>query len=49
MKVISNEVGMEIAVTSVERIDSRKTRMTTTAKNRPRRPSSVSDWMDCWM
>ena len=46
MKVRSTEVGIEMAVTSVERIDRRKTRITMTAKKRPRRPSVASDSID---
>ena len=49
MNVISTEVGMEIAVTKVARTESRKTRITSTAKIRPRRPSWVSESIDCWM
>ena len=37
----TTESGMETAVTSVERIDARKTRITTTAKSRPSAPSVV--------
>ena len=40
---------MEIAVTSVERTESRKTRITATAKPRPSSPSTVRSWMDCSM
>ena len=46
MKVMSTEVGMETAVTSVERIESRKIRITITAKTRPSSPSWVSDSID---
>ena len=42
MKVSRIEVGMEMAVTSVERTDSRNSRMTMTAKNRPSVPSVAS-------
>ena len=49
MNVISTLVGIEMAVTRVERTDIRKIRMTITAKKRPSRPSSVSDWIDCSM
>ena len=49
MKVMSTEVGMEMAVTSVARTDSRKTRITSTAKARPSSPSCVSESIDCWM
>jgi hypothetical protein len=46
-KVISTLVGIEIAVTSVERTDIRKIRMTMTAKTRPRSPSCASASIDC--
>ncbi|KJL32795.1 hypothetical protein RL72_00147 [Microbacterium azadirachtae] len=49
MNVIRTLVGMEIAVTSVERTESRNTRITSTAKTSPSRPSWASDSMDCWM
>ncbi len=49
MKVISTEAGIEIAVTIVERIESRKTRMTMTAIARPSMPSTASDSIDCSM
>ncbi len=49
MNVIRTLVGIEIAVTSVARTESRNTRMTSTAKNRPRRPSCASASIDCWM
>ena len=49
MKVISTEVGIEIAVTRVARTESRNTRITRTAKIRPSRPSSVSASIDSWM
>ena len=49
MKVMSTLVGMEMTVTRVERIESRNTRITSTAKTRPRPPSSASDEIDCWM
>lgn len=42
----TTESGMETAVTSVERIDARKTRMTMTAKTRPSAPSVVRPSMD---
>lgn len=42
MKVSSTEVGIEMAVTIVERTDSRNTRMTMTAKTRPSVPSVAS-------
>ena len=42
----TTDSGMETAVTSVERIDARKTRMTRTAKSRPRAPSVVRPLMD---
>lgn len=42
----TTESGMETAVTSVERIDARKTRMTRTAKTRPSAPSVVRPSMD---
>ncbi len=44
---ISSDSGIEIAVMMVERTDSRKTRMTSTAKARPRPPSTVRSWIDC--
>lgn len=40
------ESGMETAVTSVERIEARKTRITTTAKTRPSAPSVVRPEID---
>ncbi len=40
---------MEIAVTRVERTDSRKTRITTTANSRPRAPSVARSWIDSSM
>ncbi len=40
------ESGMDTAVTSVERIDARKTRITTTAKSRPSAPSVVRPEID---
>ncbi len=49
MKVSSTLVGIEIAVTRVARTESRKTRITSTAKNRPSRPSWASESIDCWM
>ena len=49
MKVRSTLVGIEIAVTRVARTESRKTRITSTAKNSPSRPSCASESMDCWM
>ena len=49
MKVMRTLVGIEIAVTSVERTDSRKIRITITAKTRPSSPSWASDSIDCWM
>ena len=49
MKVMSTLVGIEIAVTRVERTDSRKTRMTSTAKTRPSIPSTARVSMDCSM
>ena len=49
MKVINTDTGIEIAVTRVERIDSRNTRITITAKTSPSRPSVASDSIDCWM
>ena len=44
---ISNDSGMEIAVMIVERTESRKTRMISTAKLRPSPPSTSRSWMDC--
>ena len=41
MNVMSTETGIEIAVTRVDRIENRKTRMMTTAKPSPSRPSSA--------
>ena len=49
MKVMSTDTGIEIAVTRVERIDRRNTRITITAKTRPSRPSVARLSMDCWM
>src|SRR5215207_10524433 len=49
MKVISTEVGIEIAVTSVARTDNRNTRITSTANSRPSSPSVASDSIDCSM
>ncbi len=49
MKVISTLVGIEIAVTIVERTDSRNSRITRTANARPSSPSSARASMDCWM
>ena len=48
MKVTSSEVGIEIAVTSVARTESRNTKITSTAKASPSRPSVTSvsiDWV----
>jgi hypothetical protein len=48
MKVISTETGIEIAVTRVDRIENRKTRMMTTAKRSPKPPSCARlsiDWV----
>ena len=45
MNVSNNDVGIDTAVTSVERIDNRKTRITMMAKISPRRPSTASDSM----
>ncbi len=42
----TTDSGMDTAVTSVERIDARKTRMTRTAKSRPSAPSVVRPSMD---
>ena len=41
MKVISTEVGIEMAVTIVERTESRNTKITTIAKIRPSVPSTA--------
>ena len=49
MKVISTLVGIEIAVTRVARTESRKIRITITAKNSPSSPSCASASIDCWM
>ncbi len=49
MKVISTEIGIEMAATSVERIENRNRKMTITAKKRPSRPSVASELIDCWM
>ena len=49
MNVMSTETGIEIAVTSVERTDSRNTRMMITANARPSRPSVASELIDCSM
>ena len=46
---MSTDVGIEIAVTRVARTESRKMRITITAKSRPSRPSVASDSIDCWM
>ncbi len=46
ISVSSTDSGMEIAVTSVERSEARKRRITTTAKRRPSRPSVVRPSMD---
>ena len=45
MNVTRRDSGMEIAVTSVERIERRKSRITTIAMTRPMRPSTVRSWM----
>ncbi len=48
MKVMSTETGIEIAVTRVDLIENRKTRMMTTAKTSPSRPSCARlsiDWV----
>lgn len=42
----TTDSGMDTAVTRVERIDARKTRMTRAAKSRPRAPSVVRPSMD---
>ena len=47
MNVMSTEVGIEIAVTSVARTESRNNKITSTAKPRPSRPSWVSASIDC--
>ncbi len=46
MKVTSSEAGIEIAVTSVERIETRKTKITRIAAARPSRPSVASVSME---
>ena len=46
IKATSNEVGIEIAVTSVDLQDLRKIRMMITANNRPSRPSSTRSRID---
>ena len=48
-KVMSTLVGIEIAATRVERTDSRNTKITSTAKTRPSRPSCASASIDCSM
>ncbi|CAB4589387.1 unannotated protein [freshwater metagenome] len=45
MNVSNNDVGIDTAVTSVDRIDNRKTRITMIAKTNPRSPSIASDSM----
>ncbi len=49
MKVTSTDSGIEIAVTIVERSDSRKTRITTIANSRPSSPSIARCWIDSSM
>ena len=49
IRVMSTDVGMLIAVTSVARMLSRNSRITTTAKTRPRPPSCSSESIDCVM
>ena len=49
MKVTRTEIGIERAVTSVERTETRKTKITTTAKSRPSRPSVANPSMECSM
>ncbi len=49
MKVMSTDAGIEIAVTMVDRIDMRNTRITSTANTRPSRPSVVRLEIDCSM
>ena len=49
MKVTSTETGIEIAVTIVERTDSRNSRMTSTAAARPSSPSRARLSIDCSM
>ena len=49
MKVMSTEIGIEIAATRVDRIENRNRKMTMTAKKRPSRPSVASELIDCWM
>ncbi|CAB4571960.1 unannotated protein [freshwater metagenome] len=39
MKVMSTEVGIEMAVTRVDRTETKKTRIVMTAKSRPSKPS----------
>ncbi len=49
MNVISTLVGIEIAVTRVARTDIRNTRITSTAKTKPSRPSFARVSIDSWM
>ena len=48
-KVMSTETGMEMAVTSVDRTERRKTRITMTAKMRPSTPSTARLLIDSSM
>src|SRR5437763_7714957 len=45
----STDSGIDTAVTSVARTDSRKPRITRTAKTNPRNPSRVRSWIDARM
>ena len=49
IRAMRRESGIEIAVMIVARTDSRKTRMTRTAKISPSPPSLSRSWMDCSM
>ena len=49
MKVISTDAGIEMAVTRVERTESRNSRITITAKASPSRPSVASELIDSSM
>ncbi len=49
MNVTASDSGIEMADTSVDRIDIRNTRMTSTANRSPRPPSVASPWMESSM
>ena len=49
MRAMTSESGMETAVMSVSRTDSRKTRITSTANSSPSMPSTLRSWIESSM